>query len=142
MPIMYHVTCVNIKACCSSSIKGEGRSSGSTQIRQCSCTMSSSSVVRSRPHSAAAVGYETPNASSSKPHASMKIKERRVKSALESKREQETSDIFPRVARGELGPEWAVTKYSEDYGPKKRVTPVPVRPASPTRMHNPQPAKV
>ena len=106
------------------------------------CAMSSSSVVRSRPHSAAAVGYTAPNASSSKPRASVKIKERRVKSALESKREQEASDIFPRVARGELGPEWAVTKYSEDYGPKKRVTPVPVRPASPTRMNNPHPAKV
>ena len=105
--------------------------------------MSSSSRVRSaRPHSAAAEGYTAPNVSLSKPIGSMKIKQRRVKSALESKREQEASDIFPRVARGQLGPEWAVTKYSEDYGPKKRVTPVPVRPVSPTRMNNPHPAKV
>lgn len=72
----------------------------------------------------------------------MKFKERRVKSALESRREQEASAIFPQVASSKLDPEWGLTKYSEDYGPKKRSTPVPVRPASPTRMHNPHPAKV
>ncbi len=133
---------MNIKSLRALPLVIKGRGEVRSGRKAAGCAMSTSSVVRSRPHSAAAVGYAAPNASSSKPHASVKIKERRVKSALESKREQETSDIFPRVARGELGPEWAVTKYSEDYGPKKRVTPVPVRPASPTRMHNPQPAKV
>ena len=90
-----------------------------------------------RPHSA--TGSTVGRISTDKPSASVKIKERRVKSALESKREQEASAIFPEVP---IDPEWSVTKYSEDFGPKKRVTPVPVRPASPTRMNNPHPAKV
>ena len=103
---------------------------------------SSSRIKSSRPHSATVVGYAAVSASNAKPVTPLKIKERRVKSALESRREQETSDIFPRVVRGDLQPEWSITKYSEDFGPKKRVTPVPVRPTSPTRMNNPHPAKV
>ena len=92
-----------------------------------------------RPHSAA--GYTAERVLSNKPPASGKIKERRVKSAIESRREQEASTIFPEVPSGKLDPDWGVTKYSEDYGPKKRVSPAPIRPASPTRMNNPHPAK-
>lgn len=88
-----------------------------------------------RPHSAAVSRTGQPDKSTSK-----KLKERRVKSALESRREQEASAVFPEVQR--VDPDWGVTKYNEDYGPKKRITPVPVRPASPTRMNNPHPAKV
>ena len=99
--------------------------------------MASRSCQRVRPHSAAVSTADRP--ASKNQSASRKLREKRVKSALESRREQEASAVFPEVQRD---PEWGVTKYSEDYGPKKRITPVPVRPSSPTRMNNPHPAKV
>ncbi len=67
---------------------------------------------------------------------------RRVKSALETRREHESSAIFPEMNRGSLDPCWGTTQYSLDYGLKKPGPPVPIRPVSPTRRHNPQPAKV
>ena len=70
------------------------------------------------------------------------FREKRVKSARETRREQEASDIFPELQKGKVDPEWGKTKYSEDFGPKKIVSPVHVRPISPTRMNNPHPSKV
>lgn len=89
--------------------------------------------------SRSAVGSRTESPSANKMSSAVKLRERRVKSAMESRREQEASAVFAEV---KLDPEWGVTKYSEDYCPKKRSTPVPVRPASPTRMNNPHPAQV
>ena len=89
--------------------------------------------------SRSAVGSRTESRSANKISSAVKIRERRVKSALESRREQEASAVFPEE---KADPKWGVTKYSEDYCPKKRSTPVPVRPASPTRMNNPHPAQV
>lgn len=66
-------------------------------------------------------------------------REKRVKSARETRREQETSSIFPELPK--VDPEWGKTKYSEDFGPKI-VSPVHIRPISPTRMNNPHPSKV
>ena len=72
-----------------------------------------------------------------------KTKFRRVKSALETKREHESStDIFPEVERSNVDPAWGTSQYTLDYGPKTPETPVPVRPLSPTRKHNPQPSQV
>lgn len=68
-------------------------------------------------------------------------REKRVKSARETRKEQEASDIFPELQRSEVDPEWGKTKYSEDFCPKK-ADPIPVRPISPTRMNNPHPSKV
>lgn len=68
-------------------------------------------------------------------------REKRVKSARETRREQEASDIFPELEKASVDPEWAKTKYSEDFCPKI-VSPVHVRPVSPTRMNNPHPSKV
>lgn len=67
-------------------------------------------------------------------------KEKRVKSARETRKEQEASDIFPELGKAK-DPEWGKTKYSEDFGPKV-ASPVHIRPISPTRMNNPHPSKV
>ena len=77
------------------------------------------------------------------PELHVRIPRRRVKSALETKREQEASDIFHQQekASAPVDPTWGVTKYTEDFGPK-RVTPMPMRPASATRRHNPHPSQV
>ncbi len=69
------------------------------------------------------------------------FREKRVKSARETRKEQEASDIFPELQKSAVDPEWGRTKYSEDFCLKK-VTPVKVRPLSPTRMNNPHPSKV
>lgn len=68
-------------------------------------------------------------------------KEKRVKSARETRKEQEASDIFPELQKAKVDPEWGKTKYSEDFGPKM-VSHVHIRPISPTRMNNPHPSKV
>lgn len=68
-------------------------------------------------------------------------REKRVKSARETRKEQEASDIFPELQKAKVDPEWGKTKYSEDFGPKV-VSPVHIRPISPTRMNNPHPSKV
>lgn len=68
-------------------------------------------------------------------------REKRVKSARETRREQEASDVFPELERGKVDQEWGKSKYSEDFGPKK-VSPMHIRPLSPTRMNNPHPSKV
>ena len=68
-------------------------------------------------------------------------REKRVKSARETRREQEASDVFPELERGKVDEDWGKTKYSEDFGPKK-VSPMHIRPISPTRMNNPHPSKV
>lgn len=70
------------------------------------------------------------------------FREKRVKSARETRRDQEASDIFPELEKSKVDPEWGKTKYSEDFGPKKIVSPVHIRPISPTRMNNPHPSKV
>lgn len=70
-----------------------------------------------------------------------RAREKRVKSARETRREQEASDVFPELERGKVDEDWGKTKYSEDFGPKK-VSPIHIRPISPTRMNNPHPAKV
>ena len=68
---------------------------------------------------------------------------RRVKSALETRRQHESSkDVFPETETSKADPTWGITSYSEDYGPKTPVPPVPVRPLSPTRMNNPHPSQV
>ena len=104
-----------------------------------SCEGSRKSAIQLR-RSRSAVGSRTESRSTKEMSSAVgKVRERRVKSALESRREQEASAVFPEV---KVDPEWGVTKYSEDYCPKKRSTPVPVRPASPTRMNNPHPAQV
>ena len=69
------------------------------------------------------------------------FREKRVKSARETRQEQEASDIFPELQKSRVDPEWGKTKYSEDFCLKK-VTPVEIRPISPTRMNNPHPSKV
>lgn len=89
--------------------------------------------------SRSAVGSRPESRSANRMSSAVKMRERRVKSALESRREQEASAVFPEV---KVDLKWGVTKYSEDYCPKKRSTPVPIRPASPTRMNNPHPAQV
>ena len=71
-----------------------------------------------------------------------RFREKRVKSAIETRKEQEASDIFPELEKGKLNLEWWKTKYSEDFCPKKITSPVHVRPVSPTRMNNPHPSKV
>lgn len=38
--------------------------------------------------------------------------------------------------------EWGRSQYTSDYGPKRPLSPVKIRPASATRMHNPQPSNV
>lgn len=68
-------------------------------------------------------------------------REKRVKSARETRREQEASDIFPELLEASVDPEWGRTKYSEDFC-QKTVSPVHIRPISPTRMNNPHPSKV
>ena len=68
-------------------------------------------------------------------------KEKRVKSAKETKKEQEASDIFPELEKAKVDPEWGKTKYSEEFGPKVAF-PVHIRPISPTRMNNPHPSMV
>ena len=72
-----------------------------------------------------------------------KGRSRRVKSARETRLEQEKSDIFPSSppSAGATGV-WGRTQYGDDYGRKEPVKPVPVRPLSPTRRNNPHPAKV
>ena len=73
----------------------------------------------------------------------VKGRSRRVKSARETRLEQERSDIFPPpVAGSGAGSGWGRTQYDDDYGRKEPVKPVPVRPVSPTRRNNPHPAKV
>ncbi len=69
------------------------------------------------------------------------FREKRVKSARETRREQEASYIFPDLKKTTVDPEWGKTKYSEDFGPKI-ASPVHIRPISPTRMNNPHPSKV
>lgn len=70
-------------------------------------------------------------------------KSRRVRSARETRQAHESSsEIFPQVEEGEKDSSWGRTQYDDDYGPKQPVTPVPVRPVSPTRRHNPHPAQV
>ena len=65
---------------------------------------------------------------------------RRVKSARETRREQEFSgEVFPEP---EKDPEWGTSSYSLDYGPKRPETPVPMRPISSTRRNNPHPDQV
>ena len=73
--------------------------------------------------------------------AAVYYKEKRVKSARETRREQEASDVFPELQKARVDPEWGKTKYSDDFGPKV-VSPVHIRPVSPTRMNNPHPSKV
>lgn len=68
-------------------------------------------------------------------------REKRVKSARETRREQEASDVFPELEKRKLDPNWWRTKYSDDFGPKV-ASPVQRRPVSPTRMNNPHPGKV
>lgn len=71
------------------------------------------------------------------------VKTRRVKSALETRREHESStEVFPGIERRKADPSWGITQYSVDYSPKKPVVPVPVRPHSPTRKNNPHPSQV
>ena len=69
-----------------------------------------------------------------------KGRSRRVKSARETRLEQEKSDIFPSPPPS--AGVWGRTQYGDDYGRKEPVKPVPVRPLSPTRRNNPHPAKV
>ena len=68
-----------------------------------------------------------------------KGRSRRVKSARETKLEQERSDVFP-PAEGKGA--WGRTQYDDDFGKKQPFPRVPVRPVSPTRRNNPHPAKV
>ncbi len=70
------------------------------------------------------------------------FRQKRVKSARETRKEQEASDVFPDLERGMVDPDWGKTMYSEQFGPKEVVSPVHVRLASPTRMNNPHPNKV
>ncbi len=80
------------------------------------------------------------------PELHTRVPRRRVKSALESRREQEASHIFQGQGKEKVAasvdPQWGTTKYLEDFGPKKRGTPVPMRPASSTRRNNPHPSNV
>ena len=78
------------------------------------------------------------------PEVHVRTPRRRVMSAMESRREQEASDIFHRQKKPEkpADPKWGMTKYSEDFGPKSPVTQVPMRPASTTRRNNPHPSQV
>ncbi len=78
------------------------------------------------------------------PELHTRVPRRRVKSALETRREQEASHIFQEKEKvtAPVDPQWGMTKYSEDFGPKKRCTPVPMRPASKTRRNNPHPSNV
>ena len=71
-----------------------------------------------------------------------KGRSRRVKSARDTKLEQERSDIFPPAEPGAGKGAWGRTQYDDDFGKKHPFTPVPVRPVSPTRRNNPHPAKV
>ena len=71
-----------------------------------------------------------------------KGRSRRVKSARETKLEQERSDVFPRAEPCAGKGAWGRTQYDDDFGKKHPFTPVPVRPVSPTRRNNPHPAKV
>lgn len=61
---------------------------------------------------------------------------RRVKSAREP---QQPSTLPP---FGRDASTWGRTQYEDDFGHKQPLTPVPVRPISPTRMNNPHPAMV
>lgn len=78
------------------------------------------------------------------PELHARVPRRRVKSALETRKEQEASNIFNRQEKVSppVDPKWGVTKYSEDFGPKRRITPIPMRPTSSTRRNNPHPSKV
>ncbi len=78
------------------------------------------------------------------PELHVRVPRRRVKSALETRKEQETSDIFNQQQKpvAPVDSKWGVTKYSEDFCPKKRVAPTLVRPASSTRRNNPHPSNV
>lgn len=69
---------------------------------------------------------------------------RRVKSALETRREHESSkDVFPEAETTKIAnPTWGISRYTEDYGRKTPVPPVPMRPISPTRRNNPHPSQV
>ena len=62
---------------------------------------------------------------------------RRAKSAREPR-------TLERESSAELakGGGWGSTQYGDDFGHKQPLTPVPVRPFSPTRRNNPHPAKV
>ena len=88
------------------------------------------------PDSAALQGRHATNSAAPFP------REKRVKSARETRREQEASDVFPEVGPAGVNPDWGKTKYSEDFCAKTITSPVHIRPVSPTRMNNPHPSKV
>ena len=68
---------------------------------------------------------------------------RRVKSALETKREHEaSSEVLPGVTKDETDSAWGKTHYSLNYCRKKPIAHAPVRIASPTRRNNPHPSEV
>lgn len=94
--------------------------------------------------SQAAAAERQHRAESGIPEVHIRTPRRRVKSAMEARREQEASDIFHRQEKSEkpADPKWGMTKYSEDFGPKPPVTQVPMRPASTTRRNNPHPSQV
>ena len=62
---------------------------------------------------------------------------RRAKSARETRTLERGSSQELAKSGG-----WGSTQYGDDFGPKEPVTPVPVRPISPTRRNNPHPAMV
>ena len=71
-------------------------------------------------------------------------KPRRVRSARETRESHESSmEVFPELEEAKKKDKsWGRTQYGDNYGPKSPVTPVPVRPVSPTRRNNPHPAQV
>ena len=67
------------------------------------------------------------------------VRSRRVKSAREPQQGCRSSVLPP---FGRDASTWGRTQYEDDFGRKQPLTPVPVRPTSPTRMNNPHPAMV
>ena len=66
---------------------------------------------------------------------------RRVKSASVTRQERAAAEL-PSLGGRSASDTWGSTQYGDDFGHKQPLTPVPVRPISPTRRNNPHPAKV
>lgn len=66
------------------------------------------------------------------------LKPRRVKSAIEDRRPFTLSPSdLPWSSK-----DWGKSQYTDDFGLKRPVTPIKIRPASATRMNNPHPSNV
>ena len=80
----------------------------------------------------------TQRSSSDSHHRQQPQRQRRVRSAVDDGRLLTLSPSDSPWGNKE----WGKSVYTSEYGPKRPAPPVKIRPASATRMHNPQPSNV